>query len=110
MPGRLNGARAISCAISRSISGGCWEHTIIIEHLFEPVAGVVYPRLIEATGRCPPDEPRGKYAVLYITLMGQFTKLVKPDYILPASRSLAAEAGGATRFVAGRRSMETPCL
>jgi hypothetical protein len=36
-------------------SGGCWEHTIIIEHLFEPVAGVVYPRLIEATGRCPPD-------------------------------------------------------
>lgn len=37
-------------------SGGCWEHTIIIEHLFEPVAGVVYPRLIEATGRCPPDE------------------------------------------------------
>jgi hypothetical protein len=36
-------------------SGDCLEHTIIIERLFEPVPGVVYPRLIEATGRCPPE-------------------------------------------------------
>jgi hypothetical protein len=36
-------------------SGNCSEHTIIIERLFAPVSGIVYPRLIEATGRCPPE-------------------------------------------------------
>jgi hypothetical protein len=43
-------------------SGGYWQHTIIIERLIEPVPGVAYPRLIEATGRCPPEDvggPRG---------------------------------------------------
>ena len=39
---------------------------------------------LQRRGRAPwkqfgdPPLPRGKYAVLYITLMGQFTKLVKP--------------------------------
>jgi len=41
-------------------SGGYWQHTIIIERLIEPVPGVAYPRLIEATGRCPPDDIGGE--------------------------------------------------
>src|SRR6266508_621189 len=36
--------------------GDGWEHTIKIERLLDPVPGVVYPRLIEAAGRCPPDD------------------------------------------------------
>src|SRR6266540_1046301 len=42
--------------------GDGWEHTIKIERLLDPVPGVVYPRLIEAAGRCPPEDvggPRG---------------------------------------------------
>jgi hypothetical protein len=34
--------------------GDCWEHTIKVERLLEPELGVLYPRLIDATGRCPP--------------------------------------------------------
>ncbi len=42
--------------------GDGWEHTIKIERLLDPVPGVVYPRLIEAAGRCPLEDvggPRG---------------------------------------------------
>jgi Plasmid pRiA4b ORF-3-like protein len=38
--------------------GDGWEHTIKIERLIDPVRGIVYPRLIEATGRCPPGRCR----------------------------------------------------
>jgi hypothetical protein len=41
--------------------GDGWEHTIKIERLLEPIAGVVYPRLIEATGRCPPEDIGGPW-------------------------------------------------
>ncbi|MGZ9106385.1 MAG: IS1096 element passenger TnpR family protein, partial [Rhodoplanes sp.] len=33
--------------------GDGWEHTIKIERLGDPEPGVTYPRLIEASGRCP---------------------------------------------------------
>lgn len=38
-----------------------WEHSIKIERLIDPVPGVAYPRLIEATGRCPPEDVGGPW-------------------------------------------------
>jgi Plasmid pRiA4b ORF-3-like protein len=39
--------------------GDGWEHTIKIERLIDPVPGIIYPRLIEAAGRCPPEDVGG---------------------------------------------------
>ena len=39
--------------------GDRWEHTIKVERLSDPVSGVAYPRLIEAAGRCPPEDVGG---------------------------------------------------
>jgi hypothetical protein len=39
--------------------GDSWEHTIKIERLSDPEAGSLYPRLIEAIGRCPPEDVGG---------------------------------------------------
>jgi hypothetical protein len=33
-----------------------WEHTIKIERLTDPEPGEFYPRLVEVTGRCPPED------------------------------------------------------
>jgi Plasmid pRiA4b ORF-3-like protein len=41
--------------------GDGWEHTIKVERLLDPHPGVVYPRLIEATGRCPPEDIGGAW-------------------------------------------------
>ncbi|MGP0091031.1 MAG: plasmid pRiA4b ORF-3 family protein [Xanthobacteraceae bacterium] len=41
--------------------GDGWEHTIKIERLLDPVPGIIYPRLIEATGRCPPEDCGGPF-------------------------------------------------
>jgi hypothetical protein len=41
--------------------GDGWGHTIKVEHVGEPEAGVVYPRLIEAVGRCPPEDVGGPW-------------------------------------------------
>jgi hypothetical protein len=41
--------------------GDGWEHTIKVEHLIDPEPGVLYPRLIEATGRCPPEDVGGPW-------------------------------------------------
>ena len=42
--------------------GDGWEHTVRIERVTDPVPGIAYPRLVEAAGRCPPEDvggPRG---------------------------------------------------
>ena len=39
--------------------GDGWEHTIKIERLDDPKPGVLYPRLTEAKGRCPPEDVGG---------------------------------------------------
>lgn len=39
--------------------GDGWEHTIRIERITAPEPGAAYPRLIEATGRCPPEDIGG---------------------------------------------------
>ena len=41
--------------------GDGWEHTIKIERLIEPEPGVLYPRLIEVSGRCPPEDCGGPW-------------------------------------------------
>ena len=39
--------------------GDGWEHTITIEALTDPAPGFLYPRLVEAEGRCPPEDVGG---------------------------------------------------
>jgi Plasmid pRiA4b ORF-3-like protein len=41
--------------------GDGWEHTIKVERLIDPEVGVIYPRLIEANGRCPPEDVGGPW-------------------------------------------------
>ena len=38
--------------------GDNWEHRIKIGRITDPVPGELYPRLIEVTGKCPPEDPR----------------------------------------------------
>jgi len=39
--------------------GDGWEHMVKIERLVDPELGVRYPRLLEASGRCPPEDVGG---------------------------------------------------
>jgi hypothetical protein len=41
--------------------GDGWEHTIKIERVMAPEPDVAYPRLIEAVGRCPPEDVGGPW-------------------------------------------------
>ncbi len=41
--------------------GDGWEHTIKIERIVEAVPGMDYPRLMEAAGRCPPEDVGGPW-------------------------------------------------
>ena len=41
--------------------GDGWEHSIRIERITDPVPGTAYPRLTEATGRCPPEDVGGPW-------------------------------------------------
>ena len=39
--------------------GDGWEHTIRIERIGEALPGELYPRLLDASGRCPPEDIGG---------------------------------------------------
>ena len=41
--------------------GDGWEHTIKVERLADPKPGVLYPRLTEVNGRCPPEDCGGPW-------------------------------------------------
>jgi hypothetical protein len=41
--------------------GDGWEHTITIDALVDEAAGCSYPLLIEAEGRCPPEDVGGPW-------------------------------------------------
>lgn len=41
--------------------GDGWEHSIRIERITDAVAGMAYPCLIEAAGRCPPEDVGGPW-------------------------------------------------
>ena len=39
--------------------GDGWEHTITVESISNPTPGVLYPRLVEVEGPCPPEDVGG---------------------------------------------------
>jgi len=41
--------------------GDGWEHSIRIERVTNVVPGMTYPCLVEATGRCPPEDVGGPW-------------------------------------------------
>jgi hypothetical protein len=41
--------------------GDGWEHSVRIERITDAVPGIAYPHLIEATGRCPPEDVGGPW-------------------------------------------------
>jgi hypothetical protein len=41
--------------------GDGWEHTIKVERLADPEPRTLYPRLTEASGRCPPEDVGGPW-------------------------------------------------
>ena len=41
--------------------GDGWEHTIKIERIDDAVPGIAYPRLVDAVGRCPPEDVGGPW-------------------------------------------------
>lgn len=41
--------------------GDGWEHSVKIERITPAIEGVAYPRLVEASGRCPPEDIGGPW-------------------------------------------------
>jgi hypothetical protein len=41
--------------------GDGWEHTVKVERVTDAVPGLTYPRLVDATGRCPPEDVGGSW-------------------------------------------------
>ncbi len=39
--------------------GDGWEHTVKVERITDAIPGLTYPFLIDATGRCPPEDVGG---------------------------------------------------
>ena len=39
--------------------GDGWEHTVKVERITDSIPGLLYPFLIDATGRCPPEDVGG---------------------------------------------------
>jgi len=39
--------------------GDGWEHSVRIERITDAMPGIAYPRLLEAAGRCPPEDVGG---------------------------------------------------
>ena len=41
--------------------GDGWEHTVKVERITDAIPGLAYPVLIDATGRCPPEDVGGPW-------------------------------------------------
>jgi Plasmid pRiA4b ORF-3-like protein len=54
----LKAARGYKLAYLYDFGDG-WEHTITVEYMIAPLPGVSYPVLLEASGRCPPEDVGG---------------------------------------------------
>jgi len=63
--------------------GDGWEHSIKIERSIDPLPDVGYPRLIEAAGRCPPEDVGGPWGY------AEFLEAISdPDQtVMPSSKS-----------------------
>ena len=102
--------------------GDGWEHTIRVERLADPEPGVVYPRLIEVNGRCPPEDCGGPwgYAELFEAIKNpqherhaELTEWIADDFDPNAvdAESLVEEVSAlakrSSRKSAGKRSSRT---
>ncbi|MGH7084279.1 MAG: plasmid pRiA4b ORF-3 family protein [Acetobacteraceae bacterium] len=56
----LKDARAKSLTYLYDFGDG-WEHSLRIERIADAVPGIAYPRLVEAVGRCPPEDVGGPW-------------------------------------------------
>ena len=79
--------------------GDGWEHTIKIERIDPPAPGNVYPRLLDAVGRCPPEDVGGPwgYEEFLVALRNpkherhaEFTEWIEPGTFDPADVNLDA--------------------
>jgi hypothetical protein len=41
--------------------GDGWEHTVKVQRITDAAPGIAYPRLLEAVGRCPPEDVGGPW-------------------------------------------------
>lgn len=41
--------------------GDDWDHSVRIERVNDATPGVIYPRLLKATGACPPEDVGGAW-------------------------------------------------
>jgi Plasmid pRiA4b ORF-3-like protein len=65
--------------------GDGWEHTVRVERLADAVPGTTYPRLVEAVGRCPPEDVGGPWGY------GEFLEAIAdPDHEEHAERLRSA--------------------
>ncbi len=58
--------------------GDGWQHTIKVERMFAGVPGLSLPFLLEATGRCPPEDIGGPAA--YMELLAAVADRQHPRY------------------------------
>jgi hypothetical protein len=70
--------------------GDGWEHTIKIEHLADPEPGVLYPRQIEVSGRCPPEDCGGPWG---------YAELLEPSRIPSTNATPNSRNGSATTSI-----------
>src|SRR6266511_2076317 len=84
--------------------GDGWEHTIRVERLIDPEPGVIYPRLIEASGRCPPEDVGGPWGYAeYAEWIGKdlYTNAVDADRL---AKDVGTLAKSWTRKPASKRA------
>jgi hypothetical protein len=89
--------------------GDGWEHTIKIERLIDPEPSTLYPRLIEAKGRCPPEDiggPWGYAEFLEAIAESRTQRMVRRRLQSPCRRpGLARRRRCCTRPALGRRNL-----
>ncbi|MCL2713178.1 MAG: plasmid pRiA4b ORF-3 family protein [Alphaproteobacteria bacterium] len=95
--------------------GDNWTHGIKVEKVIAPEPGVLYPRLIEAQGRCPPEDVGGAYGFNHLLEMfrdpnhpdredycdwfDEGAELLDPEIFDP--ESLKSGGGGTCALLAG---------
>jgi hypothetical protein len=70
--------------------GDGWEHTIKIERLTVPEPGMVYPRLTEVSGRCPPEDCGGPWG---------YAELIEPSKPPNMSATTNLQSGSVTTSI-----------
>jgi hypothetical protein len=87
--------------------GDGWEHTIKVERIMPVVVGTAYPCLIEATGRCPPEDVGGPWG--YADLI-EFTEWIPDDFdpTVVDTEHLAANLADLAKRWSGKPATKRP--